>query len=223
MAGQLKNFCRNQSTVNKQIVEIMILSKIDNVKPEQQPIKDSAADSLQVSPAIGNTNVGSSFFVRERTITTITLSVALAIGGTEIFNQIERFSREATENEYTSFTHYNLFYSYPEWGKQWANGKYCEFHRVNTKCHLCDYVPERNYAGVGTMYLLNNGICNDDILVVKSWQKKRGVLIPIAERVPNTPRLSRMIILCQNHVGSYFKWCQNKVYKKVKPIQLELF
>lgn len=32
---------------------------------------------------------------KERTITTITLSVALAIGGTEIFNQIERFSKEA--------------------------------------------------------------------------------------------------------------------------------
>ena len=35
----------------------MILSKIDNVKPEQQPNNDSTADSLQVAPAIGNTNV----------------------------------------------------------------------------------------------------------------------------------------------------------------------
>ena len=39
----------------------MILSKIENVKPEQKPINDSAADNLQVSPAIGNTNVSSSF------------------------------------------------------------------------------------------------------------------------------------------------------------------
>lgn len=37
----------------------MILSKIENVKPEQKPINDSAADSSQVSPAIGNTNVSS--------------------------------------------------------------------------------------------------------------------------------------------------------------------
>lgn len=158
----------------------------------------------------------------KRTITTITLSVALAIGGTEIFNQIERFSREATENEYTSFTHYNFFYSYPEWGKKWANGKQCEFHRVNTKCHLCDYMPERNYAGVGEIYLLNNGICNAKILVVKGYKKERGRMIPIQEYIPNTPRLSQMILLCPKHVGSYFKWDKYKV-KKAKPMQLELF
>jgi hypothetical protein len=39
----------------------MILSKIDNVKPEPKPINDSAADNSQVSPAIGNTNVSSRF------------------------------------------------------------------------------------------------------------------------------------------------------------------
>jgi hypothetical protein len=38
----------------------MILSKIENVKPEQKLNNDSAADNLQVSPAIGNTNVSSS-------------------------------------------------------------------------------------------------------------------------------------------------------------------
>lgn len=35
----------------------MILSKIENVKPEPKPINDPTADNLQVSPAIGNTNV----------------------------------------------------------------------------------------------------------------------------------------------------------------------
>jgi len=35
----------------------MILSKINDVQPEQKPINDSTADNLQVSPAIGNTNV----------------------------------------------------------------------------------------------------------------------------------------------------------------------
>lgn len=172
-------------------------------------------------------SVGSSFFVHqdknERTITTITLSVALAIGGVEIFNQIERFTKEATENEYTRFTHYNFFYSYPEWGKTWANGKSCEFHRVNTKCHLCDWQPQRNYAGVGTIYLLNNGICNDEILVSKGYKKERGRLIQQKDFVPNTPRLSRMILLCPNHVASHFLWCRNKEVKKVKPMQLELF
>lgn len=157
----------------------------------------------------------------ERTITTITLSVALAIGGTEIFNQIERFSKEATENEYTRFTHYDFFYSYPEWGRPWKNGKSCEFHKVNTKCHLCDWKPIRNYAGVGSIYLLNNGICNDKILVTKGYRKQRGRTIQQIEFVPNTPRLSRMILLCPNHVLSHFEWNRNKELKRVK--QLELF
>lgn len=159
---------------------------------------------------------------KERTITTITLAVALAIGGAEIFNQIERFSKEATENEYTCFTHYNFFYSYPEFGKRWPSGKYAEFHLVNTKCHLCDYMPDRNFAGVGTMYLLNNGICNTEILVHKGYRKERGRLISIDEYVPNSSRHSRMILLCPNHVGSHFRWSPEKLAKK-KIMQLELF
>lgn len=40
----------------------MILSKIENVKPEPKPINYSAADDVQVAPAIGNTNVVRSAF-----------------------------------------------------------------------------------------------------------------------------------------------------------------
>lgn len=159
----------------------------------------------------------------QRTISVISLQVALAIGGAEAFNQIEKFSKHATENEYTSFTHYNFFYSYPEWGKQWGSGKDCEFHRVNTKCHLCGYMPERNYAGVGTLFILNNGICNEDILVVNGYEKKRGRTIPQLQRVANTARLSRMILLCPDHVAGYFKWRHNTPVKQAKPFQLELF
>src|SRR5690348_17143446 len=42
----------------------MILSKIENVKPEPKPINDSAADNSQVSPAIGNTNVSGGLSVQ---------------------------------------------------------------------------------------------------------------------------------------------------------------
>ena len=45
----------------------------------------------------------------ERLISTITLQVALAIGSNEIFNQISKFTKEASDKEYTSFTHYNFF------------------------------------------------------------------------------------------------------------------
>lgn len=202
-------------------------SKIDILPLELMENSSTIVDVNSPSRYCSKRNVCSSFLVqqdkKERTITTITLFVALAIGGSEILNQIEKFSKEAAENEYTNFIHYNFFYSYPEFGKKWLNGKDCEFHRVNTKCHLCDYTPERNYAGVGTIYLLNNGICNKDILVHKGFKKSRGRLIHINEYEPNTPRLSQMILLCQKHIGIYFEWCKNKEVKKLKKLQLELF
>lgn len=156
--------------------------------------------------------------IHKNTISTITLSVALKIGTAEIFNQIEKFSKEATENEYTIFTHYNFFYSYPEFGKSWLKGKDCEFHKVNTKCHLCDYTPERNYAGVGTINILNNGICNDKILVSKGYETIRGRKVQLHDYVVNTPRLSRMILLCDKHVTRYIEWDK----QKNKPIQQQL-
>lgn len=133
------------------------------------------------------------------TVSTLTLNVALAIGGNKIFNQIGKFSKEANENEYTMFTHYNFFYSYPI-------GKDCQFHQVNTKCHLCDHTPERNYAGVGTIYLLNNGVCNDDILIPNGHKIERGRKVLLTKYVKNTPSLSRMILLCENHIKDYFQW-----------------
>lgn len=158
-----------------------------------------------------------------RTISTISLQVALAIGGSRAFNDIERFSLEANENEYTCFTHFNFFYSYPEWGKKWPDGKSCQYHRVNTKCHLCDYMPERNFAGVGHIYILNNGICNDDILVSGGYRIERGRRVQILDRVQNTARLSRMILLCPDHVRGYFKWDPNRTESRGRSVQLELF
>lgn len=41
----------------------MIQSSLENVKPEQMLNNDSTADAMQVSPAIGNTNVSSRLHV----------------------------------------------------------------------------------------------------------------------------------------------------------------
>ena len=154
-------------------------------------------------------------------ISTITLNVALAIGAGTV-NKIEQFSKEADCNEYTLFTHYNFFYSYPEWEKKWKDGKLSEFHRVHTKCHLCDYRPERNYAGIGSIYILNNGLCNKTILVKNGTEIRRGKECTIFKEIPNTPQLSQMILLCPDHIGSYFDWrLQTKTESKV--LQLQLF
>ncbi|MEO5990387.1 MAG: hypothetical protein ABIP68_02030 [Ferruginibacter sp.] len=158
-----------------------------------------------------------------KVISFITLQVALALGESDLFNQIERFSKEATENEYTCFTHYSFFYSFPAWGKQWPSGKSCEFHRVYTRCHLCKHKPLRNEAGIGDINILNNGICNKEILVHKEWKIVRGKRVSVIEYIPNTPRLSHMILLCDDCVSSHFKWDPDKKEIKNQVRQLELF
>jgi hypothetical protein len=146
-------------------------------------------------------------FTHNRTISSINVPVALAIGGAEIFNQIKRFSEAAKANEYTCFTHYHFFYSYPKWGKQWPSQKSCEYHTVNTKCHFCNWQPKRNYAGVGSIYLLNNGISNNNVLIPSIGGKQK----------------SRMIFLCPTHVEPYYKWIDKNKIPKKGFVQLELF
>ncbi|MBK7088418.1 MAG: hypothetical protein IPO46_09635 [Chitinophagaceae bacterium] len=70
MAGQLKNFCRNKCTVNKQKVEIMIHSSIDNVKLEPQPNSEPQPIGSTSPPDIGNTNVIGSARVEIKSVKT---------------------------------------------------------------------------------------------------------------------------------------------------------
>ena len=95
------------------------------------------------------------------------------------FEDYEKFAQQAKGCDYTSFTHYNFFYSYPAFDKSWPE-KSCEFHRVHTRCHVCGTEPSRNYAGVGTLYLSNNYHSH------------------LACR--------RMIILCREHVHGLQRW-----------------
>lgn len=110
-----------------------------------------------------------------RTISTITLNVALALNSVG-FSRLDEFASTAEGNEYVAFTHYSFFYSYPELGNKWPNGKDEQFHQVHTKCHICGQIPERNYAGVGTMYLVNDGrkrmriVCHKHKSSYSEWQ-----------------------------------------------------
>lgn len=130
-------------------------------------------------------------------ISTITLPVALAIGNTSGFKNIEMFMNYANPGQYIDFTHRNFYYSYPVFGKQWMSGKDCEFHRVNTKCNVCNHMPERNFAGIGSIYLLHNGIALD--------------------------QTNRIVLLCQKHIAGYLPWSSIKDFRQLKTKQLELF
>jgi len=44
-------FSRNKSTVNEQIVEIIIHRSIDNFSPELQPNSEQKADKMHVTPS----------------------------------------------------------------------------------------------------------------------------------------------------------------------------
>jgi hypothetical protein len=84
------------------------------------------------------------------------------------------FYLNAKSNEFFLFSHFNFFYSYPEYGKQWKNEKICEFHRVNISCNCCKKIPDRNYAGVGNIWLMKSNKENRDFVCLcnscKQWK-----------------------------------------------------
>ena len=127
------------------------------------------------------------------TITTITRNIVLSICSGTTW-ELDKFIDNGTANEYILFAHRGFFYSYPEFGKQWHNGKLCQYHKIDIKCHLCEWTPPRNYAGVGNCYLLNNGIGEREVFIHKDGKR---IIIPTA------PRHSQMIILCPTHIRSY--------------------
>lgn len=154
------------------------------------------------------------------TITTITLDVALKISSGPVW-EIQRFSKESGCCQVIDFTHYSFFYSYPAFGSKWPGGKESQFHRVHTKCHLCGWMPERNYAGIGSIYVLNNGICDDEILIATGHQVVNGRCKKQYAHIPNTPRLSRMILLCPDCAKQYFPWQPYKIADN-KPSRTEM-
>jgi hypothetical protein len=160
-------------------------------------------------------------------ITTLTYNLAKQICSGEKWS-LEDFYKNGNCNDVFMFPHYNFFYSYPEFGKKWANGKYCEFHRIEIACHMCKTKPNRIYAGIGNIYLLHNGISDETICVSKGHEIVRGRKIMSYEYVPNTPKLSRFICLCENDIGSYFHYGNNKnnkipISQPINNNQLQLF
>ncbi len=153
---------------------------------------------------------------------TLTYNLATKLCSGQSFS-LSNFYEKGGCNEVFFFTHRAYFYSYPEFGKSWTNGNSCEYHRVETVCHICKEKPERNYAGVGSMWLLHNGVSDNKILSKVGEKVVRGKVIPILNYVPNTPRLSRMILLCDQHIGSYFKFNDSIMKHSNQTTQLSLF
>lgn len=99
-------------------------------------------------------------------VSNLTLNIAWQI--TPDRSLLNQFYKHANANQFIYFTHQPFFYSYPIFGKIWATGKCCEFHQVNTCCHICGEVPNRNYAGYGTIILQRSGCKNRMDLVCES-------------------------------------------------------
>ncbi|MDD4157315.1 MAG: DNA adenine methylase [Candidatus Cloacimonetes bacterium] len=96
---------------------------------------------------------------RDRTVSTLTINIAHEISSCET-SSLDRFIENALPYEKYNFCHYNFFYTYPEFGKKWKNNKDMEFHRLHIKCEKCGAIPDRNYAGVGDIYLIHNNVTN---------------------------------------------------------------
>ena len=107
-------------------------------------------------------------------ITNLTLNLAMRISSCEKWS-LERFYKQGKLNEFFHFACYGYFYSYPEWGKKWADGKLSEFHRVELACNCCRKKFEKsNYAGVTTVYLMKSNQPRRDFVVFchscKQWR-----------------------------------------------------
>ena len=84
-------------------------------------------------------------------VSSLTLNIAWHIGSDRFL--LDLFYKYANKGQFIYFAHTGFYYSYPDFGKTWADGKVCQFHQVTTCCHICGQVPERNYGGYGTLLL----------------------------------------------------------------------
>jgi len=84
-------------------------------------------------------------------ISTLTYKIAWEITTNRFL--LDHFYKNADQHNFICFFHQNFFYSYPAFGKKWPDGKYSEFHKLQTCCHICGEEPERNYAGYGMIFL----------------------------------------------------------------------
>lgn len=106
-------------------------------------------------------------------VTQLTLKIAEVICSGEKVS-LEMFYNNGEYNEYFLFSHYNFYYSYPEWQKKWSNDQICQYHQINVACHCCSKIPNRNYAGVGNIWLMKSRMPNRDFTLFcnscKNWR-----------------------------------------------------
>lgn len=121
-------------------------------------------------------------------ISSITYKVAFELTSSTRWELCD-FVENAKRDTYMVLAHYNFYYSYPCFGTKWKGDKNCEYHKVETKCHYCDWKPERNFGGIGNMYLL-----------LKAANE-------------------RMILLCPTHAKNYHYWKDKTIITPLaKPI-----
>ena len=105
-------------------------------------------------------------------VSSLTFNIAWQIGSDRF--GLDFFYKNAAPGQYIYFTHTPFLYSYPGFGKTWVGNKSCQFHQVETSCHICGQAPDRNFAGYGTLILQWTGhgkrmnlVCDDHICGTK--------------------------------------------------------
>ena len=84
-------------------------------------------------------------------VCSLTFNIAWQISSDRFL--LKQFYKYAEPGQFIYFAHTPFYYSYPDFGKAWPDNKYCEFHQVDTFCHICHQAPDRNYGGYGTLLL----------------------------------------------------------------------
>lgn len=131
--------------------------------------------------------------IEKKGITTLSYKVADAIRTMDNW-ELQEFAEKGKVGEMILYAHYHFFYSYPEFGKKWANDKSSCYHEVDVRCYLCGERPDRNFAGIGSIYLA-----------------KASAALP------------RFVCLCRDHTGINTKFGEKRNSPKQQIKQLELF
>ena len=84
-------------------------------------------------------------------VSSLTLNIAWHIGSDRFL--LNLFYKYAEPGKFIYFAHTPFYYSYPDFGNTWPDGKVYQFHHVITFCNICGQVPKRNYGGYGTLLL----------------------------------------------------------------------
>jgi len=125
----------------------------------------------------------------------LTIDIARKIAAGQKFD-LDLFVEKHQYNHYLILNHYNFIYSYPEFGNKFINSnESCIYHKIEVCCSECGSIPERNYAGVGSIAIVGFAPYVDGRLKLFCMDCKPGFNFNTDPRVFNNGKTEKQLTL----------------------------